>query len=352
MRSTVTFATGSLAALEHVLVMVRTDDGKLGLGEAPARPMVYGETPQSIVAAIENHLAPAVVGENVFHLSRIFQSARHLQNNPTAKAAVEISVFDLMAQYAGISCRDLLGGWTDRIEVLHILGVGAPEQIAEDALAAREAYGFNSFKLKAGIDSKNDTQMLRVVRDAVGAEARLVVDCNHGYDSLTAARLLPVWEEYEIEWVEEPCLGLGGNSRSRVARDTRIPLMADESAADLSQVLREAQLGDCRLISIKTARTGFVHSRTIRELCAASAIANVVGSQGDTGVGTLASLQFACSHPDTATRPAELSFFLEATDDLLVEPPNIDGGFMTCPETPGLGAKIDEEKLERYRVDR
>ena len=352
MREKVSFATGSLSDLEHVLVVIRTDDGRMGVGEAPARPMVYGETQQSIVAAVMNHLAPAIVGEDVFRLSRIFHATRHLQHNPTAKSAVEIALVDLMAQSAGVPCNVMLGGWSDSIGVLHILGIGEPEKIAEDAVSARETLGLNSFKLKAGMDPERDTLMLRAVREALGPAARLVVDCNHGYDGLTAARLLPRWEEFDIDWVEEPCPGLGGHSRSRVAQDTKIPIMADESATDLASVMRELETADCRLFSIKTARTGYSQSRAIREICAASGVFNVVGSQGDTGVGTLASLHFACSHPATADRPAELSFFLEAADDLLVESPKINGGFMNCPDVAGLGAVIDEDKLSHYRVDR
>ena len=310
MRAIVSFATGSLAALDHVLVRVWSNEGICGVAEAPSRPMVYGETPQSIVAAIRDHLAPACEGLDVFDTAKIEQRFLRLEHNPTAKAAIDIALSDLMGQAAGVPCVKLLGGWTDSLEVSHILGIGAPEAVAEEAVAAREKFGFTTFKLKAGLDPVRDTAMIRQVRATLGPEIRLTVDCNHGYDSITAARVLPMWEQYDIAWVEEPAPGADRLGRARIARDTRLPLMADESAPSLATVMGEIERADCRFISIKTARTGFAQSRRIRDVCAAAGMATVIGSQGDTDVGTLSSLHFGCSHPATAKYPAELSFYL------------------------------------------
>jgi L-Ala-D/L-Glu epimerase / N-acetyl-D-glutamate racemase len=352
MRATVAFATGSLCALDHVLVRVWTEDGACGVAEAPARPMVYGETPQSIVAAIRDHLGPAAEGLDCFDTAKIEQRFRFLEQNPTAKAAVEIALFDLMGQVAGVPCVKLLGAWTDSIEVSHILGLGTPAKVAEQALTDQEKYGFKAFKLKAGLDPIGDTAMIREVRRAIGPDVHLTVDCNHGFDSVTAARVLPSWEEYDITWVEEPCPGTDRLGRARVARDTRLPLMADESAPNVPAVMEEIRRGDCRFISIKTARTGFVQSGRIRDLCGAAGLATVIGSQGDSDLGTYSSLHFGCSHPATANYPAELSFFMETDGGLLTEPPRVVDGRMSCPALPGLGVQIDEDKLARYRLDR
>ena len=351
LRTRVAFATGSLSALDHVLVRVVTDEGIVGVAEAPARPMVYGETPQSIVAAIRDHLAPAAEGLDCFALARLHQRFERLEHNPTAKATVDIALHDVIGQAAGVGCVRLLGGFADSVEVCHILGIGAPEEVADEAVAAIEAYGFSTFKLKAGLDPERDTAMIRAVRGAVGDSVRLTVDCNHGYDSLTAARVLPRWEAYGIAWVEEPCPGADRLGRGRVARDTRLPLMADESAPTPATVMAEIERGDCRLISIKTARTGFSDSVRIRHLADAAAMATVVGSQGDSDLGTLASLHFACSDPSTARHPAELSFFLTADGGLLEEPPVIAGGRMALTPGDGLGVRIDPDKLRHFRLD-
>lgn len=351
MRTKVAFATGSLTALDHVLVRVVTDEGLVGVAEAPARPMVYGETPQSIVAAIREHLAPAAMGLDCFAVARLTEKFGRLEHNPTAKAAVNIALHDLIGQAAGVGCAQLLGGFADSVEVCHILGIGAPEEVADEALAAIEAHGFSTFKLKAGLDPQRDTAMVRAVRSAVGDSVRLTIDCNHGYDSVTAARVLPQWEEFGIGWVEEPCPGFDRLGRARVARDTRLPLMADESAPTPSAVMAEIGRGDCRFISIKTARTGYSDSARIRHLCDAAALATVVGSQGDSDLGTYASLHFACSDPSTARYPAELSFFQTAEGGLLEEPPLIAGGRMALPSGAGLGVRIDSDRLRHIRLD-
>lgn len=351
MRKVVKFATGQLASVDHVLVRVHTDEGLVGEAEAPSRPMVYGETPQSIVAAVSKWLGPSIIGLDPFAISAVWQAFDKMPQNPTAKGAIDIALHDIIGKATGISCRRLLGGYAQEIEVGHILGVGEPEAVAEQALQARSAYGFSNFKLKAGLDAKKDTAVIKSVREALGPDIRLYVDCNHGYDSMTAARTLAQWEPYDLAWVEEPCPGSDRLGRERVARDTALPLMADESAINPSEVMGEILRGHCRLISIKTARTGFTQSAAIRHLCDAAAMATVVGSQGDTDLGTVASLQFACADKSTARYPAELSFMLDIKGGLLTEPPHIEGGRMRTPDGPGLGLCIDEDKLKHFRMD-
>lgn len=104
------------------------------------------------------------------------------------------------------------------------------------------------------------------------------------------------------------------------------------------------------MLSIKTARTGFTGSRRLVGLCGGLSAQPVMGSQADSGIGTLASLAFGTAQAATARYPAELDYFVtQLADDLLVDTPTIRDGRMAPPERPGLGIVIDEEKLQHYR---
>jgi L-alanine-DL-glutamate epimerase-like enolase superfamily enzyme len=151
--------------------------------------------------------------------------------------------------------------------------------------------------------------------------------------------------------VEEPCQGLDPTSRGWVARSTSLPLMADESAIDVPQVVEEIRRGDCRFISIKLARGGYTRARQILNLCQAHDIGTVIGSQGDTDLGTLTAAHFHAAHTATAKYAGELSFFLEAEGGILTERPVISGGKLRLPEGPGHGGEIDEGLLGKYRFD-
>lgn len=351
LREVMKFATGKLEAVEHVLVRVYSDAGLVGTAEAPSRPMIYGESLHSIVAAIKTWFEPLILGLDPFSVEQLWARLRTIEHNPTAKSAIDMAVHDIIGQAAGIPCYKLLGGWGDEVDLSYILGLGEPNEVADQALQVIEEHGFRTLKLKAGLEPKRDTAMIKAVRKAVGKEVRLYVDVNHGYDSITAARVIPEWEAYDIAWVEEPCPGWDWQGRKIVANATSIPIMADESCTTPHEVMDEIRRGDCRLISIKNARTGYFLSKKIIHLCEEAGIAPISGSQGDTDIGTITSAHFCAAHRSMAQWPSEISFFLDITDHLLTDPPRIKEGKIRLGDRPGLGIEIDEDKIARYRVD-
>ena len=129
-----------------------------------------------------------------------------------------------------------------------------------------------------------------------------------------------------------------------------VPILGDESCRTLDEVALEINSGSASLVSIKVARTGFVRSRDIIGLCLANNVRPMIGSQGDSGIGVIAGAHFCAAHHATSKEPAELSFHLNLADDLLAEPPVIEGGRLKVPDRPGLGVEIDKDRLARLRV--
>jgi L-alanine-DL-glutamate epimerase-like enolase superfamily enzyme len=350
MRSVVKFSTGQLSAIEHVLVRARGDNGLVGYAEAPARPMVYGESVPSILHAVTQLFAPKLVGQDVFARERVWPAMELVEGNPTAKGAVDMALADLAARSVGMPLWRWLGGYTKEVEVCHLLGIGPPAEVAAQAEAMRARNGISTFKLKAGLDAVRDTTMIREVRRSLGPDVRLTVDCNHGYDAVTAARVLPQWEEADILFVEEPCPGWDVDGRALVARSTRLPLMADETCTNVHEVAAELRRGHVRFMSVKTARTGFAASARVVHLCEAAGVHTVIGSQGDSDLGALSAAHFQASHRATAQWAGELAFHLDVDGTLLDRPLEIVGGRLKLPDGPGLGAEVVEEKLERFRI--
>lgn len=214
-----------------------------------------------------------------------------------------------------------------------------------------DPYGVNAFKLKVGRDPERDLAVVAAVREAVGPEALLYVDANHGYRAEEAIRVVRAMAEYGLAWVEEPCPAPDRRGRRFVAGSIEIPVLGDESCATLADAARELTDHSCRMVSIKTGRTGFTESRRILGLCQGLGANVVCGNHTDGMVGTLAILAFAVAHAESARLPAEVSF-LRCADHLLTTPLTICKGKLTAPQGDGLGVEIDEEKLARYRVDR
>src|SRR5215216_5364063 len=100
---TLRFASGEVSCAEHVLVRVRTDAGLVGTAEAPPRPYTYGETQTSIKAVIDTLLAPQLVGTDPFERERAHAQLNRTVANPTAKAAIDMALWDLIGQATGTS---------------------------------------------------------------------------------------------------------------------------------------------------------------------------------------------------------------------------------------------------------
>jgi L-Ala-D/L-Glu epimerase len=347
------FASGEVHVAEHVLVRVHTDDGVVGVAEAPARPFTYGETRSSIVAVIDQLFAPQLLGLSVFDREAIRGRLARTVGNPAAKAAVDMAVWDAIGRTLDRPVTSLLGGFTDRMRVAHMLGFADPAEMVAEAQRVRDTYGITTFKVKVGRDPyRLDVAVCQALREGLGDEVELYIDGNRGWTASDAARALDEMSDLGLTLAEElsPADDVLGR-RWLVARTT-IPFVADESVPTPADVTREVLGGSATAISIKTARTGFTDSTRVHHLCEGLGLEVVVGNQIDGQIGTVCSVAFGAAFALTSKRPGELSNFLDMSDDLLTEPLVITDGTLAVREGAGLGIDIDPEKLTRYRQDR
>lgn len=347
------FASGAVDRAEHVLVRVHTDDGLVGTAEAPARPFTYGETQASIVAVIESLLAPALAGLSPYDREAAHARLNRTVANPTAKAAIDMALWDVIGQACGVPVTRLLGGYTDRMRVSHMLGFADPEQMADEAERVRETYGIETFKVKVGRRPVDlDVAVCRAIRERLGPGVDLYVDGNRGWTPSESARALRLLDDLDLSLAEELCPADDVLGRRWLVSRARIPFVADESAVTPAEVTREILGGSATAVSIKTARTGFTSSQRIHHQCESLGVEVVMGNQIDGQIGSLCSVAFGAAYRLTAQRAGELSNFLDMSDDLLAEPLEIRDGELRVREAPGLGIEIDPGKLDHYRQDR
>jgi L-alanine-DL-glutamate epimerase-like enolase superfamily enzyme len=347
------FASGEVHTAEHVLVRVHTDDGVIGTAEAPPRPYTYGETQASIVAVIDDLFAPAVVGRTLLERERIHADLDRTVGNPTAKAALDMAVWDALGQSLDVSVTDLLGGWTDRMRVTHMLGFDDPAAMVAEAERMREQHGITTFKVKVGrMPVDLDVAVCRALREHFGDTVELYIDGNRGWTASEAARALRMMDDLDLLFAEELNPADDVLGRRWLVQQTRMPFIADESAARPGEVTRELLGGSATAISIKTARSGFTQGQRILHECEGLGVEVLMGNQIDGQLGTACTVAFGAAHRHTSRRPGELSNFLDMEDDLLAEPLTITGGTLAVRPGPGLGLVIDEDKLTHYRQDR
>jgi L-Ala-D/L-Glu epimerase / N-acetyl-D-glutamate racemase len=350
-RKPLRFASGEVHTADHVLVRVHSDDGVVGVAEAPPRPYTYGETQASIVAAIEQLFAPEVVGLSLLEREVLHARLDRTVGNPAAKAALDMAVWDALGRSLDLPVTQLLGGWTDRMRVAHMVGFAPDAEMVAEAERVRDRYGITTFKVKVGRRPvEMDVRACRALRTALGPDVELYVDGNRGWTPSEAARALDAMADLDLSLAEELCPADEVLGRRWLVGRTPVPTVADESATTPGEVTRELLGGSATMISIKTARTGFSTSQRILHQCGGLGVEVVMGNQIDGQIGTACTVAFGAAHRASSRRAGELSNFLDMADDLLTEPLEIAGGELAVRPGPGLGIEIDPDKLAHYRL--
>ncbi|MCH5645023.1 MULTISPECIES: mandelate racemase/muconate lactonizing enzyme family protein [unclassified Gordonia (in: high G+C Gram-positive bacteria)] len=351
-RKPLKFASGEVRTASHVLVRVHTDDGIVGVAEAPPRPFTYGETQRGIIAVIEDVFAPQLVGLTLLEREEAHERLARTIGNPTAKAAIDMAMWDALGHTLNLSVTDLLGGFTDRLKVSHMLGFDEPSVMVAEAQRMRDTYGISTFKVKVGRKPVTlDTAVVRALRAHFGNTVELYVDGNRGWTAAESARAMREMADLDLLFAEELCPADDVVGRRWLVEKTDVPFIADESAPTPADVTREILGGSATAINIKTARTGFTTSRRVHHLAEGLGIEVVMGNQIDGQIGSACTLAFGSAFASTSRYAAELSNFLDMSDDLLAEPLQIRDGHLHRLPGNGIGIAIDPDKLAHYRID-
>jgi L-alanine-DL-glutamate epimerase-like enolase superfamily enzyme len=327
----------------HVLVQVRTDDGPVGTAEALSKVMIYGETQASIVAIIQEKIAPLLVGLDPLELDEADRRLSEVPANNSARAAVDIALHDLVGQIAGLPLHRLWGGSRTVQLVSWTVGIRAPQEMADEAAAMNRDHGINAFKVKGGETPTDDVEAIRLIRQALPA-AQISLDANEGYTAKTAIRTLTQMSQYDVAYVEEPIPHHDRLGRVEAARAIPMPILGDDSCFTLPDVMRELELGAIGMISIKTPRTGFSQSFKILGMAEANGVPCVVGTAVGGALSSVAALQFSCSRASLSA-PSENSFGINLHSDIVRNAPAVAGGRLEVPQGPGLGVEVSAEDL-------
>jgi L-alanine-DL-glutamate epimerase-like enolase superfamily enzyme len=224
-------ALRTVDAVEDIVVMVNTDTGHVGYGEAPATAVITGDTHGSIVEAIRNYISPRLIGAEIAdlnHITQVIQGA--MEKNSSAKAAVEIAVYDLWGQLYNAPLYRLLGGGDPVITTDITISVDTIDKMVADSIDAVNR-GFDSLKIKVGKDIGVDIERVKAIYAAVEGRALLRLDANQGWTAKQAVYALQNLEDagVRLELVEQPVKAQDLDGMKYVTERVHTPIMADES---------------------------------------------------------------------------------------------------------------------------
>jgi L-alanine-DL-glutamate epimerase-like enolase superfamily enzyme len=340
----------------YIIVKVHTDEGLVGLGESTGTPTWSGETQWGGKHILDDLIAPTIIGIDPMAIATILQTMeRVVKGQPFVKAAVEMACWDITGQAAGLPLCQLLGGTDhDSVHLKFVTSASDPDDASAVATWAVEQ-GFDTIKIKVGIDPAADIARIRTVREAVGPQVRIGVDANTGWtlhDAITTGRRL---EAYDLLFIEQPVGDKNPRWLAQVRAALHTPIVADESVFTLWDALAVVQAEAADVISVYPGKNGGItNTRKIAAVAEAAGLACLVGSNLELGVASAAMLHVALATPVIASEryPCDIIGPLYQADDLLTEPLRIEAGRIYRPAGSGLGVQLDEAKLAHYRVDR
>mgnify|MGYP000488262885 CR=1 FL=1 len=244
--------------MEDVVVVLETDTGHRGFGSAPATAVITGETHGSIIEAIRTVILPAIQGEDIQNLNHIVELIqKSMFKNFSAKAAVEVAVYDLFAQSFDAPLYQVLGGGEPVLSTDITISVDYIDKMVRDAVNAVED-GFETLKIKVGKDLRVDIERVKAIYAAVGDKALLRLDANQGWTPKQTVSALRELESsgVELEFVEQPVRGDDVEGMRYVTERVSTPVMADESTFGPREVIELIQMRGADIINIKLMKTG------------------------------------------------------------------------------------------------
>ncbi len=348
-------AHGEHATSPYVVVRVHTDAGIVGLGEATISALWSGETQAGSVAVVRDYFAPALTGQDPRDITAARRVMDHLVKlNPFTKAAVEMALWDITGQAAGVPVYRLLGGKVrDRVRIKLVVW-------ARDVPAAREmaerwlGMGVTCLKVKVGLDSETDVARVRAVREVAGPDVPVTIDANCGWTVQQAKHCLRRLADANLLLAEQPIPAGDPAALAELRRDTPTPIMADESVFTLQDAWLLTAHRAADILSVYPGKHGGIAATAeVVAVAKAAGLRCAIGSNLELGIGTAAMLHVAAAFPeiDSDSFPADTIGPLYHDADLVTRPLDLGPPYARVPDGPGLGVELDEGQLKRWRVD-
>ena len=341
-----------------LVVEVFTDQGLVGVGNAALAPRVTKQV-------IDLYLAPALLGQDPWDIEFLWQ---HMYRRTmafgrkgigmVAISALDIALWDLLGKSAGQPVYRLLGGRTkQRIPVYASRLYSTPlDELAEEARKYRDA-GYRAMKLRFGwgptdgaAGMQRNVELVRTVREAVGTEIDVMADAYMGWNLDYARRIIPLLEEFNLRWLEEPVIPDDVQGYAQLKALGRVPIAGGEHEFTLHGFREMLEARAVDYIQFDTNRVGGIsQARKISALAEAYAVPVIphAGQMHNYHV-VMASLNSPMAEyfpPVDVEVGNELFWYIYRGE------PRAKDGFIDLDDAlPGLGLTIDEDALKEFEV--
>jgi L-alanine-DL-glutamate epimerase-like enolase superfamily enzyme len=331
-----TIAYETIDKTTNVFLKIETNSSVIGYGCAAPDLEVTGETAQSVSECFSTFLPSHLIGADPLRFSYIMENLKiKMAKHPSALAAVDMALFDILGKLAGIPLWKILGGFRNRIKTSITIGI---QSVSETINSAKDiiANGYKCLKIKGGIDVYEDIERLIKLREVMGKNIELRFDANQGYTVDQSILFVKKTEKVNLELIEQPTPKGETDLLGRVTNNVPIPVMADESLMNLRDAFRLARKNLVDMVNIKLMKVGGISEAIhINSVARSANLEVMVGCMDESALAIAAGLHFALSRPNV--KYADLDGHLDLIDDPASGSVSIRDGYLIPNDLPGLG---------------
>jgi D-galactarolactone cycloisomerase len=339
---------------ESCLIKLTTSDGTTGWGEAQA-PLLP-ETPASILTRL---LAPAVLGTSALAseplYERLYGAMLARGHNSSfmldAIGAIDTALWDIRGQTWQAPISELLGGsFRDRLPA-YLSGLRRESRDERIALAKQAiSSGLAGVKIFTGQPTAESLDELRAVREAIGPDALLAVDCIHGADWDGALRTGLALDALNGAFLEAPLPLEDVEGHRELGTRIRTRIAGGENLRSVQQYRPWLETRAFRIAQPDVVRCGVTAVRRIACLAHTLNFPIALHVGVCTGVGMAATWQVAASLPNFLIQEHQDNLF-QTANRFLETPLATDRGALVVPSAPGLGVRVNEDEVLRHAVE-
>jgi L-alanine-DL-glutamate epimerase-like enolase superfamily enzyme len=336
---------GTRRSASGLLVQIHTDEGLVGVGEAP------GPTLPTIRTIIDAEMTQFLIGQDPLRIEWLVHRLEEFTRNWSrmgayAIAGVEMALLDLKGKALGVPVAELLGGFCrDRVAVVGYLFIDSPEANAQKAGAFVDA-GYSELKLKVGRNFEQDHDTIAAIRDRVGPDVKIRIDANMIWSVPAAIKWIRGLERFDLQYVEQPVPDFDVQGLAQVRRSVAVPIAADEACTDLRSVLELIKADACDVLVVYPSEAGGLRrAHQIGALADAAGKWCTIGSWAELGVATAGNVHVVASSSNYPFA-SDTHYPLQELD-VLVERFEMTEGLVEVPRSPGLGIELDPEAVDR-----
>lgn len=335
------YFTATLDKLPYALITIKTDEKISGIGEAALAWDVTGET-QIGALEIMKYLKPTIINKSLKNIDDAWKIIRemnkYIKGNPGLKSGVEMALLDVLGKYKNKPIYKLFK--YKKLKYIIPQKVLSFEEQQSKSLGKiikqAEDKGIKIFKAKLGKGKKEDIDSVKKIC-AVSPGINLVLDINQGWENAkNSITIIKKIEKYNILWIEQPTHFRDYEGLAEIKKNTKIPIMADESCHDLLDLENLHKRKAVDMVNIKIAKCGgILKAIEMIEYCEKNKIKYMLGDMINSSIGTAANIHLA-------TIGNFASFDLTLPDRIKDDPGSgikIKDYKFFIPEKPGLGIK-------------